>query len=107
MTEGGTDLRILKPKDSNEISTDVRGTKRKLDITRDIGEDVEIQRFEHPSAPKRRRHSKDGVVGTVKKSITRVYECKFQIPKKISSSKYDLYYMFIDLFSWNINSIYV
>ena len=89
MTEGGTDLRILKPKDSNEISTDVRGTKRKLDITRDIGEDVEIQRFEHPSAPKRRRHSKDGVVGTVKKSITRVYECKFQIPKK-SSSKYDL-----------------
>ena len=74
MTEGGTDLRILTSRESTEISPDIRGTKRKLEISQNIEEN---QRIERPSAPKRRRHSKDGVVGIVKKSISRVYECKF------------------------------
>ena len=74
MTEGGTDLRILTSRDTNNISPEIRGTKRKLEISQVIEEN---QRIERPSAPKRRRRSKDGVVGIVKKSISRVYECKF------------------------------
>ena len=73
MTEGGTDLRILTSRDTN-ISPEIRGTKRKLEISQTIEEN---QRIERPSAPKRRRRSKDGVVGILKTSITRVYECKF------------------------------
>ena len=78
MTEGGTDLRILTSRTSNEILSDVRGTKRKLEVNENIEDNVETQRIERPSAPKRRRHSNDGVVGVVKKNLNRVYECKLK-----------------------------
>ena len=79
MTEGGTDLRILTTRDPNDNAIgSFRGTKRKLEISvsEEIQVERELQRIERPSAPKRRRRSKEGVVGKVKRNISSVYQCK-------------------------------
>ena len=79
MTEGGTDLRILTTREPTDNTTgSLRGTKRKLEIStsEEIQVEKESQRIARPSAPKRRRQSKEGVVGKVKKSISSVYQCK-------------------------------
>ena len=82
MTEGGTDLRILTTREPNDNTIgSARGTKRKLEIS--VSEEIQVekesQRIERPSAPKRRRRSKEGVVGKVKRSISSVYQCKLII----------------------------
>ena len=78
MTEGGTDLRILTSRVLSESPTGTaRGTKRKLEIPEEIKEDnEELQRIEQPSAPKRSRRSKEGVVHKVKKTISGFFHCK-------------------------------
>ena len=77
MTEGGTDLRILTSREPNEnLIGSVRGTKRKLDTSENVQIEKELQRIERPSAPKRRRRSKEGVVGKVRKGLSSIYQCK-------------------------------
>ena len=83
MSESGTDLRTFV---SREINQDIvygveRGTKRKLDdlsYQEAQGENLETEeRIETPSAPKRRRHSKEGLVGKVKRSVVGVFQCEY------------------------------
>ena len=83
MSESGTDLRTFV---SREINQDIvygveRGTKRKLDdlsYQEVQGDNLETEeRIETPSAPKRRRHSKEGLVGKVRRSVVGVFQCEY------------------------------
>ena len=79
MTESGTDLRTFSSRESNENAFEIeRGLKRKLETSQDNQADLEeLQRTEKPSAPKRRRRSKEGAIGKAKKSISSLLQRKF------------------------------
>ena len=83
MSEGGTDLRLFTSRDPyQENAFGIgRGTKRKHEVSQEFQENLESQRIEKPSAPKRRRRSKEGIVGKVKKSISGVFQCKLKLQR--------------------------
>ena len=83
MSEGGTDLRTFVSREFNQDTAYgvERGTKRKLDVLsyQEVqGSNLESEeRIETPSAPKRRRHSKEGLVGKVKKGVFGIFQCEY------------------------------
>ena len=85
MSEGGTDLRICTSRDSHQESAfeGGRGTKRKLEISIEAQDGSENKRIERTSAPKRRRRSREGLVGKVKKNISDIFQCKYPAVKNI------------------------
>ena len=80
MTECVADLRISASSESNDAPLDTgRGIKRKLDKSREYqGESQQSERIENPSAPKRRRRSKEGIVNKAKSSISTLLQSKYK-----------------------------
>jgi hypothetical protein len=76
MPECVADLRISASSESNDAPLDIgRGIKRKLDNSQEDQEkSQESERIENPSAPKRRRRSKEGIVYKAKSSISSLFQ---------------------------------
>ena len=84
MPECVADLRISASSESNDAPLDIgRGIKRKLDNSQEDQEkSQESERIENPSAPKRRRRSKEeGIVYKAKSSISSLFQSKY--PKEV------------------------
>ena len=81
MPECVADLRISASSESNDAPLDIgRGIKRKLDNSQEDQEkSQESERIENPSAPKRRRRSKEeGIVYKAKSSISSLFQSKYK-----------------------------
>ena len=80
MPECVADLRISASSESNDAPLDIgRGIKRKLDNSQEDQEkSQELERIENPSAPKRRRRSKEGIVYKAKSSINSLLQSKYK-----------------------------
>ena len=80
MPECVADLRVSASSESNDAPLDIgRGIKRKLDNSQEDQEkSQEFERIENPSAPKRRRRSKEGIVYKAKSSISSLFQSKYK-----------------------------
>ena len=99
MPECVADLRISASSESNDAPLDIgRGIKRKLDNSQEDQEkSQEFERIENPSAPKRRRRSKEGIVYKAKSSISSLFQSKY--PKERLAIEIVINFLYISLCS--------
>ena len=99
MPECVADLRISASSESNDAPLDIgRGIKRKLDNSQEDQEkSQEFERIENPSAPKRRRRSKEGIVYKAKSSISSLFQSKY--PKEVLAIEIVINFLYISLCS--------
>ena len=102
MPECVADLRISASSESNDAPLDIgRGIKRKLDNSQEDQEkSQESERIENPSAPKRRRRSKEeGIVYKAKSSISSLFQSKY--PKEVLAIEIVINFLYQSLFAAN------